>query len=103
MKRYRLRAITSHDNDLDFSWNPETGEVTGKSADIVKHIADWGGVPMHPYPATWDFSDSPLKSKTDMAAIIGFQWRLPEDLQSYYPKLENDDSEEFDRRITVVY
>jgi hypothetical protein len=75
---------------LVFSWNPHTGEVWGPDADKVRAMAQWGSVHAHPLPWAWTLGPDPLKSYTDMAAIVGSHWVLPPALQAHYPVLPND-------------
>ena len=62
-----------------------------------KNKADGGGIIAHPIPWSWEFSKEPLKNKTDMAAIIGYEHQLPDDLIDFYPK--QDESEVFDPNV----
>lgn len=73
-----------------FDWDDEAGTVDGPDAAVVRDIASWGGISAHPLPWAHEFSAEPLKSKTDMAAIIGWEHRLPPDLEDFYPQLEDD-------------
>lgn len=75
---------------LVFSWNPDTGEVSGPGAEEVRGISRCGGVSAHPLPWAWEFGPDPLRSYTDMAAIVGSYWRLPDELADHYPQLEDD-------------
>ncbi|MCV2359640.1 hypothetical protein LNV08_11735 [Paucibacter sp. TC2R-5] len=77
---------------LVFSWNPLTGEVSGPDADEVRKMATWGSVPAHPTPWAWTLGPDPLKSYTDMAAVVGSYWNLPPELVQYYPVWEEDES-----------
>lgn len=75
---------------LVFEWDERTGAVTGPSADLVKEVAADGGVPLHPAPAWHTFGAEPLKSRTDMAAIIGHLHQLPDDLIDAYPAVDEE-------------
>ena len=75
---------------LVFEWDERTGAITGPSADLVKEVAADGGVPLHPAPAWHTFSAEPLKSRADMAAIVGYLHQLPEELAGDYPAVEDE-------------
>lgn len=75
-----------HQKRWVFDWDDETGRVTGPDAAEVVAISKGGAVMSHPCPAMHDLSAEPLKSKVDMAAIIGEQHILPDELRDYYPK-----------------
>lgn len=71
---------------LVFSWDPETGKVSGLDAETVRTLAVPGAlVDAHPYPRTWKLGREPLKSRVDLAAIIGTRWRVPAELLPDYP------------------
>jgi hypothetical protein len=72
---------------LIFDWDDEAGTVSGPSAEEITRYAGLGGIPMHPMPAEHTFSGEPLKSRTDMAAIIGYRHQIPSELQAAYPEL----------------
>ena len=75
---------------LVFSWDSDSGEVSGPDADLVRSIAAQGGVQGHPYPRHVGLGPDPLRSKRDMAAIIGSAWRLPAELAPHYPRLRGN-------------
>lgn len=83
-----------HLSVLDFFWNEETGEVSGKSAEAVRRWAELGGtyVATHPEPSSHQLSSEPLKNRTDMAALIGYWYELPEELKGYYPMIEDEEA-----------
>lgn len=82
---------------LVFDWDDEAGTVSGPGAEEIMRWASAGGVPMHPMPAGHTFSAEPLKSRTDMAAIIGLQHLLPPELADAYPALvEGEDDPEYE-------
>ena len=56
---------------LVFEWDERSGTVTGPGAALVKALAADGGVPLHPAPAWHAFGAEPLKSRADLAAIVG--------------------------------
>lgn len=72
---------------LVFDWDDEAGTVSGPSAADIMEIAESGGVPMHPMPAAHTFSAEPLRSRADLAAIVGYRHRLPPELRDAYPVL----------------
>jgi len=95
-------SITGQRTDkpvLDIDWDQGAETVTGLGADIILEIARWGSIHTHPIPSTWQFSDKPLSNKTDMAAIIGWYWKLPAELADYYPQLDEEESSD----VQVIY
>lgn len=92
---FNLQPTVWHAKPWVFDWDDTTGELTGPDAAIIRAEASIGGAFCHPCPA-WphEFSHEPLKSKTDMAAIIGWEHRLPDELADYYPRLPDDDTPE---------
>lgn len=93
MKDYKLPPLSINDGyrPLEFSWDENTGELAGRDADYVKVLASQGVVSAHPVPHDYALSAEPLKNKTDMAAILGYEYRLPEDLAPFYPQLDAGD------------
>lgn len=92
-KHYECQPAVWHEKPLIFDWDEETGEVDGPGADTIKERAAWAEVSAHPYGNAWELSKTPLKSKTDMAAIIGYSWILPDDLAKFYPQFDEDYSD----------
>ena len=82
---YELKPTARYAKPLVFDWDISTGEVFGPSAQFILDMARGGSTPAHPLPWQWAFSKTPLKSKTDMAAIVGYQHELPADLADFYP------------------
>lgn len=80
---------------LEFAWDPETGELAGRDAQQVRKMAAWGQVDAHPMPWAWTLGADPLRSYTDMAAIVGSCWQLPAELVEHYPQLEDEGMPEF--------
>lgn len=72
---------------LVFDWDEETGTVSGPDADFILESASSAGIQIHPLPSYHTFSAQPLKSRTDMAAIIGLWHRVPEALLACYPQV----------------
>lgn len=90
-KHYELQPTVWHAKPWVFDWDEESGVVSGKDAHEIIANAELGGAACHPCPMwSHEFSSEPLKNKTDMAAIIGWEHRLPDDLAPFYPKLEDD-------------
>lgn len=75
---------------LVFTWDSDAGEVSGPDAAAVRSAAAAGSIDAHPLPWAWTFSAEPLKSFTDMAAIVGLDWQLPPELIEHYPQYEGD-------------
>lgn len=84
-KHYDCRPWDQRAEPLVFDWDEEAGEVSGPSAGRIREIAAQGYVPIYPPPQDWIFGPEPLKDRADMAAIIGFEHELPEDLAEHYP------------------
>ena len=84
---------------LQFSWDDESGEVTGRDAAYVISAANWakerGSVTSHPWPSTYYVSD-PLRSLSDMAVVLGCSWRLTDELERHHPAPPGDAWEGFD-------
>lgn len=97
IKHYECKPIVWHQKPFIFDWDSDTGDIKGDDADEIKRIAEGGGITAHPIPWSWEFSNEPLKNKTDMAAIIGYEHQLPDDLIDFYPK--QDESEVFDPNV----
>jgi hypothetical protein len=95
-KHYELQpnGLAPYAEPLAFDWDEETGEVSGTSAEWIKSLAASGSTAAHPVPWGWTFSTAPLKSKTDMAAILGYTHQLPDDLAPFYPQPEDDGTPE---------
>jgi len=77
---------------LIFDWDEETGTVSGPSADEIRRIAAGRGVSRHPIPSSHRFGPEPLKSRTDLAAIVGEFHQLPPELADAYPRHPDDDA-----------
>ena len=74
---------------LVFSWDEETGEITGPSAGKIQAAFLDGEVGINPPPASHALT-SP-KSKTDLAAVVGWNHWLPPELVGHYPQVDNAD------------
>jgi hypothetical protein len=87
-----LKPRLWHEFPLVFDWDEETGKISGTFAARILAFAACRPAPLHPYPQSRDLSPEPLKSKTNMAAIIGFHHELPEDLIGHYPRPWNPET-----------
>jgi hypothetical protein len=87
---YELKPTGRYAQPLVFDWDITTGEVSGTGAQWILDAAQHGSTAAHPLPWQWTFSKTPLKSKTDMAAIVGYQHALPADLAPFYPQLSGN-------------
>lgn len=92
-KHYVCKPQVWHESPLVFDWDIETGEISGPSAERILEFAACRAVPIYPPPQDWDLSSEPLKSKADMAAIIGYRHELPEDLREHYPRPWNPETD----------
>lgn len=84
---FELRSFTPGYDTLILDWNDETGEVTGPGAAIVMEMATWPCVELHPLPGGHTLGPDPLRSKRDMAAILGSHWHCPRVLIRHYPRV----------------
>jgi len=86
----RAEPFDPRDGVRVFSWDPRTGELSGPDApwvrECVRMALDAGEVGAHPLPWGIPVTD-PLHSLTEMAAIVGFEHRLPPELAAHYPRL----------------
>lgn len=78
------RALTP----LIFDWDADEGKVEGPGATHIMEQIALGGVTCHPDLFLHEFGPTPLKSPTDIAAIIGERWNLPDNLIDFYPQIE---------------
>lgn len=76
---------------LIFDWDEVAGTVSGPGAKEIERYSNCGSIQMHPWPAEHQFSAEPLKSRTDLAAIVGLRHRLPPELEDAYPVLVEGD------------
>lgn len=75
---------------LAFTWDSDAGEVSGPDGFAVHLAATAGSIDAHPLPWSWTFGAEPLKSFTDMSAIVGLQWQLPPELATHYPRYKGE-------------
>ncbi len=86
---YELRPSVWHAQPLVFDWDQVAGIVTGPDANRISDLAADGHI-NYPGAMTVTFSDEPLKSKADMAAILAYEHHLPTDLVNYFPRSIDD-------------
>lgn len=104
-RSYRLQPQTVHDQPLEFEWNPDSGELRGKSAEIVaglcRQAVRAGWVTGHPYPTEYAISD-PLRKPEEMAVVLGQSWRLEGGLEVAYPQPNDNHHDEKGDSILVL-
>lgn len=93
MRHYELAPIGHGREPLVFDWDDETGALRGPGADTIADMATWGTVDLHPTPAVHELGADPLRSKEDMAAIVGAYWQCPDDLAPFYPTVPDEQTE----------
>jgi hypothetical protein len=90
---FKLAPNTWFKGPLTFTWDDETGELSGPDAAAVEAIARQavqdGAVPLHPEPGRYPVRD-PLRNPEELAALLGYWWQLPPELERHYPTLEDD-------------
>lgn len=92
-KHYECKSIYKSEPPLIFDWDEEAGEISGPSANHFLEMRGQKTCPGHPMPISFPLSENPLRSKRDMAILIGFEYELPDDLKDYYPKWEPSEEE----------
>lgn len=71
---------------LDLEWDAHAGTISGEGADWLRDLIAAGGVRCHPGPGKFHtFGSHPLRNRADLAALIGYAHRLPEELAGDYP------------------
>ena len=74
---------------LDFTWNPETGELGGPDAaavfDRAREATREGFARIHPDPTSVPISD-PLHRPAELAAVLACDFRLPDWLEVLLPQ-----------------
>lgn len=82
-------------------WDQESGEISGPLADEVGGYLELakidGSVPIHPMPSEIPITD-PTGDPKQFAAVIGYRYRLPDELRALYPQFD-DDEDELDPRL----
>jgi len=85
---YQLTPNVWHKSSLSFDWDKQAGELSGKDVGIVQEMIDaaihHGSTALVPPPSSYDIDD-PLTKPDQMAAVLGYHWRLPAELQAVYP------------------
>lgn len=84
----------SFSDRLIFDWDIETGEITGPSAGYFKGWKEGDEIDVMPHGWFHTLGKQPFKSKTDMAAMIGLLYKIPKDLEPYYPHGDWEQAEE---------
>lgn len=77
---------------LSFTWDSRTGTVSGADAERVMMLvkSHIGGVSPHRMqPENWPIND-PLHNPVEMAALLGYWWILPPELERHYPIIADD-------------
>lgn len=92
-RNYDLQPLTATGTPLRFTWDPDTGDVTGPDAErVLELVADAerrGTVIGDPHPTVFDVND-PLTNEADMALVIGQGFVLPDDLRAAYPATDQE-------------
>lgn len=71
---------------LVFTWDDEAGTVDGPGAATLLALISGGWVSFGPHPrAAWTVGPGSLRSRADMAALIGHAWCVPQELVADYP------------------
>jgi hypothetical protein len=83
---FNCLPLAAHAQPLVCTWEPEAGAVDGPDAGLLRWMATWGQVQAHPLPWAWTLSAEPLRSWTDVAAIVGSKWHMPPELRDHYPQ-----------------
>lgn len=78
---------------LDLAWNEDAGTISGAGVEWIRELISEGWVKCHPGPGWFHkLSTNPLRSRTDMAALIGCAHRIPAALVDAYPQgTENEE------------
>ena len=88
-KHYRCENFTRiGPSILEFDWDEEKGEISGKHSDWFSRFSSGQRVRALPYPWYQELGAEPFKSKRDMALMLGYYYKLPDDLRDYYPVCE---------------
>lgn len=88
------RPATIHDQTLVFTWDSDTGAVSGPDADwVLDRARQLAGkvVGLHPLPMAYTLTD-PLHDPEQMAVMIGEYHVLPDELKAFYPRMDADEA-----------
>ncbi|MBV5331631.1 hypothetical protein JZU69_04470, partial [bacterium] len=88
---FECEPTTRHESRLVIDWDEEAGTVSGPGANHIKLLATFGDIPCHLYPSSWKLSQHPLKSRADMAVMIGYAHKVPAELEPFYPIVDEED------------
>lgn len=87
---WRLEPLRSG-KPLHIVWDPETGEIDGEGASVVRELLtnymEHGLVSIHPWPSSIEVTD-PFHNMTELAAVLGNDWKLAPELIAAYPKID---------------
>lgn len=95
------QPATIHDQVLVFTWDSDTGAVTGPdAAQVLEWVRTLRGqyVDATPHGTCWLLAD-PLHDPADMAVLVGRDHILPPELRSYYPRTVADDDDASDVEV----
>lgn len=85
-RKIQLTPTVWHAKELEFEWDPVTGEIRGRDADRVLQLCAAavkdGSVTIHPMPTYYPIKD-PLHSWDELRAILSVNWSIGSDLQQY--------------------
>ena len=78
------------DMPLVFDWDEQSGAITGPGAVAIAALRRVGVVNYGPHPpGQWTFAEGAPLSATDLAAIVGHAWCVPEALLPHYPQWQD--------------
>lgn len=93
-RNYVLAPAVWHAQPIEFDWDIDRGELRGRDAqhlnELIAKIVAHGEFVSHPYPTSYKITN-PLRRLDEMAVILGWYWKLSDDLAAAYPKTEEDD------------
>lgn len=70
------------------TWDDQTGELTGPLADDVRALLLDGSTPCHPFAWGYTFHAGDRTTSAEvLAAVLGWEWRLPDWLAGHYPQM----------------
>ena len=93
---HKLPSLTPGVDRIEFDWDPDTGEVSGRDAGRVLDVVDmakrWGEVLSHPWPTVYPITD-PARNPTEMAVVLCRYWVLDKFLADAFPAPPKLDAE----------